>query len=63
MGLLKKREMDMTVGPIFKKMVIYAIPLIIANLLQTAFNMADTFVLGIFAEDGDLCVGAVSKAL
>ncbi len=52
--------MDMTVGPIFKKMVIYAIPLIIANLLQTAFNMADTFVLGIFAEDGDLCVGAVS---
>lgn len=60
MGLLKRRQMDMTTGPIFKNMVVFAIPLVIASLLQTAFNMADTFVLGIFAEDGDRCVGAVS---
>ncbi len=60
MGLLKRREMDMTSGPIFKNLVAFAIPLVIASLLQTAFNMADTFVLGIFADDGDLCVGAVS---
>lgn len=60
MGLLKRREMDMTKGPIFKQLVVFAIPLLIANLLQQAFNMADTFVLGIFADNGDLCVGAVS---
>ncbi len=60
MGLLKRREMDMTKGPIFKQLVAFAIPLVIASLLQTAFNMADTFVLGIFADNGDLCVGAVS---
>ena len=60
MGLLKRREMDMTCGPIFKNMVAFAIPLVIASLLQTAFSMADTFVLGVFADNGDLCVGAVS---
>ena len=60
MALLKRREMDMTVGPIFKQLVTYAIPLIIANLLQTAFNLVDTLVLGMFAEDGNTCVGAVS---
>ena len=60
MGLLKRREIDMTTGPIFKNLVTFAIPLVIASLLQTAFSMADTFVLGVFAENGDLCVGAVS---
>ena len=59
MGLLKRRQMDMTQGPIFKQLVTYAIPLIIANLLQTAFNLVDTLVLGMFAEDGNTCVGAV----
>ena len=60
MALFRKKEMDMTVGPIFKQLVTYAIPLIIANLLQTAFNLVDTLVLGMFAEDGNTCVGAVS---
>ena len=59
MGLLKRREIDMTTGPIFKQLVKYAIPLIVANLLQTAFNLADTLVLGMFAENGNTCVGAV----
>ena len=60
MGLLKRRQIDMTTGPILSKMIAFAIPLVIASLLQTAFSLADTFVLGIFAEDGDRCVGAVS---
>ena len=60
MGLLKRREMDMTTGPILKKIITYAIPLIVANLLQVAFNLADTLVLGMFAENGNNCVGAVS---
>ena len=53
MGLLKRREMDMTTGPILKKIITYAIPLIVANLLQVAFNLADTLVLGMFAENGN----------
>lgn len=52
--------MDLTNGPIFKNLIIYAIPLIFTNLLQVAFNLADTLVLGAFAENGNTCVGAVS---
>ena len=60
MGIFKRKQIDMTSGSIFKKMIAYVIPLIIANLLQMAFNMADTFVLGIFADNGNVDVGAVS---
>ena len=60
MSILKRKEMDMTNGSIFKKLIAFAIPLVIANLLQTAFNLADTLILGMFAENGNDCVGAVS---
>ena len=60
MSIFKRREMDLTEGSILKKMIVFAIPIVIASLLQTLFHMADTFVLGMFAENGDLCVGAVS---
>lgn len=60
MSIFKRRAIDMTEGPILKKMITFSIPVIIASLLQTLFHMADTFVLGLFADNGDLCVGAVS---
>lgn len=53
----KNHEMDMTSGPIFKKLVIYALPLIGTNLLQLLFNIADITVLGTLC--GDMEVGAV----
>ncbi len=53
----KNFEMDMTNGPLFKKLVLYALPLIGTNLLQMLFNAADIVILGIFASDID--VGAV----
>ena len=54
-----RHEMDLTVGPIFKKLIIYSLPLIGVNLLQLLFNAADVMVLGIFANDGDNAVAAV----
>ncbi len=53
----KSHEMNMTEGPLLKKLIIYAIPLICTNVLQILFNAADLAVLGIFASDND--VGAV----
>ncbi len=53
----KSHEMDMTVGPIFKKLFLYALPLVGTNLLQMLFNAADVVVLGILC--GDKEVGAV----
>ncbi len=53
------RETDLTVGPIFRKLLIYALPLVGVNLLQLLFNAADIVVLGIFAENSDNAVAAV----
>ena len=52
-----KREMDLTSGPILKKMFLYAIPFIFTNILQILFNAADVAVIGIFR--GDNAVAAV----
>lgn len=55
----RKLEMDMTSGGLFKKIVVYAVPLILANWLQLLFNAADVMVVGKFV--GDNAVAAVSS--
>ena len=55
----KKNGMDMTVGGIFGKFVIFAIPLIVANFLQQCFNAADIITVGQFA--GTDSLAAVSS--
>ncbi|MBQ3597342.1 MAG: MATE family efflux transporter [Clostridia bacterium] len=52
-------SIDMTEGPILKKLIRCAVPLIIGNVLSVLFNLADTLVLGIFR--GDAAVGAVGS--
>lgn len=37
---------DMTVGSPLKKIVLFAIPLLIGNIFQLFYNMADTFIVG-----------------
>ncbi len=58
----KNHELDMTVGPIFKKLFLYSLPIIGVNILQLLFNAADVAVLGIFAEDTSVAaVGATTS--
>lgn len=47
----RAREMDLTNGSIFKKLIIYAIPFIFTNILQILFNAADIAIVGIFVND------------
>ena len=42
-------EMDMTSGPLWKKIMIFSLPLMASQLLQVLFNMADVAVVGRFA--------------
>ncbi len=56
-SIKKKSEMDLTNGSIIKKLTVYSIPFIFANILQILFNTADIMILGIFV--GDEAVGAV----
>ena len=57
--MVKSREMDMTKGPILKKLIICAVPLILTNLMQLLFNATDIAVVGMFV--GDSAVAAVGS--
>ena len=45
----KSYEMNMCEGPLFSKIVVYSVPLILSGILQLLFNAADTIVVGRFA--------------
>ena len=55
MGVMKKSyEMDMCSGPILRKMLAFAVPLVCSSVLQLLFNAADIVVVGRFAGDHSL---------
>ncbi len=54
---LSKREMDMTEGPIFKKIISFSFPLVITGLLQCFYNAADLIVVGHY--EGHTALAAV----
>lgn len=39
---------DMTTGPVMRSMLRFAVPMILGNLLQQCYNIADTFIVGHF---------------
>ena len=54
-----KHTMDLTQGPIFKKLLVFAAPIVFTNLLQQFYNAADTIVVGKF--DGKIALAAVGS--
>lgn len=64
MSKAKSYEVDMTNGPLMKKMFLYAIPIMFSGVLQLLFNAADIVVVGRFAGDNSLAaVGATSSVI
>ncbi len=39
---------DMTKGPVMKSMLLFAVPMVLGNLLQQCYNIADTLIVGRF---------------
>lgn len=54
-----KKTVDMTEGPFLKKMIMFAIPLVISGILQCFYNAADLIIVGHYR--GDIAVGAVGS--
>ena len=48
---LSRRRVDATEGPIFSKMLQFVIPLMLTNIMQHLYNMADNIVVGQFSGD------------
>lgn len=55
----EKTPVDMTEGPFLKKMILFAIPLILTGLLQSFYNAADLVVVNLFSESDAPLVGAI----
>ena len=60
MTLFKRRNVDMTNGPLLVKILVFALPLILTNLLQSLYNAADMIVVGLSAEND--AVGAIGTS-
>lgn len=54
-----KAQQDLTTGSLWKKILLFSIPLMLSNVLQVLFNMADVAVVGRFA--GSYALGSVGS--
>ena len=57
MAGLNKKELNITQGSLLKKIILFAIPLILTGLLQQLYNAADLVVVGLF--EGEIALAAV----
>lgn len=57
--MARSYEMDMTKGSLFKKIILFSIPLILSGILQLLFNAADVVVVGRFS--GHTALAAVGS--
>ncbi len=63
-GRQRSYEIDMTNGPILRKMLLFALPLAASSVLQLLFNAADVIVVGKFAGDHSLAaVGSTTSLI
>lgn len=60
----KSYEMDMCSGPLLRKVLAYAVPLMLSGILQLLFNAADVIVVGRFAGHESLAaVGSTASLI
>ena len=59
-GALAKRRIDATEGPIFSKMIWFVIPLMLTNLIQQLYTVADNMVVGNYSSNAN-ALGAIGS--
>ncbi len=58
---VQSARMNMTEGPLLKKIILYTLPVLATGVLQFFYNAADTAVVGRFAQDGETALAAVGS--
>lgn len=59
----KSYEIDMSHGPVLRKMLMFTLPLMCSGILQLLFNAADVIVVGRFAGDNSMAAVGSNAAL
>lgn len=62
-GVVSKYEINMTEGPLFGKILIFSLPLMLSSMLQLLFNAADMIVVGRFVGKNALAAVGSTTAL
>lgn len=57
---MKSKKIDMTTGSVMGKVLLFALPIILGNILQQLYTTVDTLVIGIFC--GDVSLAAVGTS-
>lgn len=60
---MRSYQVDMCNGPILKKLIVFALPLILSGCLQLLFNAADIIVVGRFTGNQALAAVGSTSAL
>ena len=58
---MAKNSVDLTQGSVAKKLTVFAIPILLANLLQQLYQSADVIIVGNFASDPTVSLAAVGS--
>lgn len=59
--MAKRKSMDLTEGPVLKKLLLFTIPIVLGNLLQQFYSVADRVVVGQFATNGATALAAIGS--
>ena len=52
--MAKTHEMNLTEGPMLRKLIVYAVPLMLSGMLQLLFNTVDVIVVGKLVDEAAL---------
>ena len=63
MAVSRKGQIDMTIGHIMKNIILFAIPIIIGNVLQQLYTTVDALVIGQYCGDTSLAAERVRSRL
>ncbi len=57
----KKKKIDMTSGNIMRNVIMFAIPIVIGNILQQLYTTVDALVVGRYCGDSSLAAVGTSS--
>ncbi len=60
-GIKRKSKIDMTKGNIIRNVILFAIPIVIGNILQQLYTTVDTLVVGHYCGDSSLAAVGTSS--
>lgn len=60
--MASRHSMDLTTGSVFKKLLLFTLPILASNMIQQLYHAADMLVVGNFSQDSTIALAAVGAS-